>query len=132
MKEKITGNKTTNEEVEFIGGKITIKLKDNERFTIEKLPYLINFKITEKDNKGFIVKYKVNDEETIIYNEKDIKSRSLDTDTIVKFTNISSYELPATGSSGMLILLIMGSLLLVIPVIYISVNILNRKLTVKE
>ena len=129
---RITGNKTTNEEVEFIGGKITIKLKDNERFTIEKLPYLINFKITEKDNKGFIVKYKVNDEETIIYNEKDIKSRSLDTDTIVKFTNISSYELPATGSSGMLILLIMGSLLLVIPVIYISVNILNRKLTVKE
>lgn len=129
---RITGNKTTNEEVEFIGGKITIKLKDNERFTIEKLPYLINFKITEKDNKGFIVKYKVNDEETIIYNEKDIKSRSLDTDTIVTFTNISSYELPATGSSGMLILLIMGSLLLVIPVIYISVNILNRKLTVKE
>lgn len=129
---RINGNKTTNEEVEFIGGKITIKLKDNERFTIEKLPYLINFKITEKDNKGFIVKYKVNDEETIIYNEKDIKSRSLDTNTTVNFTNISSYELPATGSSGMLILLIMGSLLLVIPVIYISVNILNRKLTVKE
>lgn len=129
---RINENKTTNEEVEFIGGKITIKLKDNERFTIEKLPYLINFKITEKDNKGFIVKYKVNDEETIIYNEKDIKSRSLDTNTTVNFTNISSYELPATGSSGMLILLIMGSLLLVIPVIYISVNILNRKLTVKE
>lgn len=129
---RINGNKTTNEEVEFIDGKITIKLKDNERFTIEKLPYLINFKITEKDNKGFIVKYKVNDEETIIYNEKDIKSRSLDTNTTVNFTNISSYELPATGSSGMLILLIMGSLLLVIPVIYISVNILNRKLTVKE
>ena len=113
-------------------GKITIKLKDNEGFTIEKLPYLIDFKITEKDNKGFIVKYKVNDEETIIYNEKDIKSRSLDTNTIVKFTNISGYELPATGSSSMLILLIMGSLLLVIPVIYISVNILNRKLTIKE
>ncbi len=129
---RITGNKTTNEEVEFMDGKITIKLKDNEGFTIEKLPYLIDFKITEKDNKGFIVKYKVNDEETIIYNEKDIKSRSLDTNTIVKFTNISGYELPATGSSGMLILLIMGSLLLVIPVIYISVNILNRKLTVKE
>lgn len=130
---RINGNKTTNEEVEFIDdGKITIKLKDNESFTIEKLPYLINFKITEKDNKGFIVKYKVNDEETIIYNEKDIKSRSLDTNTTVNFTNISSYELPATGSSGMLILLIMGSLLLVIPVIYISVNILNRKLTVKE
>lgn len=129
---RITGNKTTNEEVEFINGKITIKLKDNEGLTIEKLPYLIDFKITEEDNKGFIVKYKVNDEETIIYNEKDIKSRSLDTNTIVKFTNISSYELPATGSSGMLILLIMGSLLLVIPVIYISVNILNRKLTVKE
>ena len=129
---RITGNKTTNEEVEFIDGKITIKLKDNEGFTIEKLPYLINFKITEKNNKGFIVKYKVNDEEAIIYNEKDIKSRSLDTDTIVKFTNISGYELPTTGSSGMLILLIMGSLLLVIPVIYISVNILNRKLTVKE
>ena len=129
---RITGNKTTNEEVEFMDGKITIKLKDNEGFTIEKLPYLIDFKITEKDNKGFIVKYKVNDEETIIYNEKDIKSRSLDTNTIVKFTNISGYELPATGSSSMLILLIMGSLLLVIPVIYISVNILNRKLTIKE
>ena len=50
----------------------------------------------------------------------------------IKFTNVSGYELPATGSSGMLILIIIGSLLLVVPIIYISVNVLNKKLTMKH
>jgi len=35
--------------------------------------------------------------------------------------------MPATGSSGMLILIIMGSLLSAIPVIYISISVLKKK-----
>ena len=38
----------------------------------------------------------------------------------VKFINIGGYLLPATGSSGMLILIIIGSLLLIGPIIYIG------------
>ena len=38
----------------------------------------------------------------------------------IEFINVAGYLLPATGSSGMLILLIIGSLLLIVPVIYIG------------
>ena len=68
----------------------------------------------------------------VIINSKNIKFYTLDKDSKIKFTNISGYELPATGSSGMLILLIIGSLLLVVPIIYISVNVLNKKMTMKH
>jgi len=34
--------------------------------------------------------------------------------------------MPGTGSSGMLILAIIGTLLLLIPILYISVNILKK------
>ena len=43
-------------------------------------------------------------------------------------TCIASYELPEAGSSGMLILIVIGSLLLVSPVIYIGYNFYKRKM----
>ena len=127
-----SGNTETTEKITFSNGKATIELKDKEQITIKDLPYRISYKIRETNNDGFIVKYQVNDEAINIYNSENIKSYTLDKDSKVKFTNISGYELPATGSSGMLILLIIGSLLLVVPIIYISVNVLNKKLTMKH
>ena len=44
----------------------------------------------------------------------------------IKFINSSGYVMPGTGSSGMLILAIIGTLLLLIPILYISVNILKK------
>ena len=38
----------------------------------------------------------------------------------VKFINYAEYEMPDTGSSSMLIIVIIGMLLLAIPVIYIG------------
>lgn len=126
------GNTEATEKITFSNGKATIELKDKEQITIKDLPYGISYKIRETNNDGFIVKYQINDGAINIYNGKNIKSYTLDKYSKIKFTNISGYELPATGSSGMLILLIIGSLLLVVPVIYISVNVLNKKLTMKH
>ena len=126
------GNTEATEKITFSNGKATIELKDKEQITIKDLPYGISYKIRETNNDGFIVKYQINDGTINIYNSKNIKSYTLDKDSKIKFTNISGYVLPATGSSGMLILLIIGSLLLVVPIIYISVNVLNKKLTMKH
>ena len=109
-----------------------IKLKDKEQITIKDLPYSTTYIVKELDTDGFIVKYQINGGVIEIYDAKKQKSYTLNDNMEIKFTNVSGYELPATGSSGMLILIIMGSLLLAVPVIYISINVLNKKLTMKH
>ena len=113
------------EEVEFINGKLEISLKDKDKITINNLPYGMKFTIKELDSEGFIVKYKINSSKVIYSNSTE--EISLDDDVNILFTNISGYQLPATGSAGMLILLIIGSLLMVTPVIYIIKNALEEK-----
>lgn len=113
------------EEVEFINGKLEISLKDKDKITINNLPYGMKFTIKELDSEGFIVKYKINSSKVIYSNSTEVIT--LDDDVDILFTNISGYQLPATGSAGMLILLIMGSLLMVTPVIYIIKNALEEK-----
>lgn len=113
------------EEVEFINGKLEISLKDKDKITINNLPYGMKFTIKELDSEGFIVKYKINSSKVIYSNSTE--EITLDDDVNILFTNISGYQLPATGSAGMLILLIMGSLLMVTPVIYIIKNALEEK-----
>ena len=125
-------NKESTENVTFSNGKATIKLKDKEQITIKDLPYSTTYIVKELDTDGFIVKYQVNGGVIEIYDAKKQKSYTLNDNMEIKFTNVSGYELPATGSSGMLILIIIGSLLLVVPIIYISVNVLNKKLTMKH
>ena len=125
-------NKQTTEKITFSNGKATIKLKDKEQITINDLPYSTTYIVKELDTDGFIVKYQVNGGVIEIYDAKKQKSYTLNDNMEIKFTNVSGYELPATGSSGMLILIIMGSLLLAVPVIYISINVLNKKLTMKH
>ena len=125
-------NKQTTENITFSNGKATIKLKDKEQITINDLPYSTTYIVKELDTDGFIVKYQVNGGVIEIYDAKKQKSYTLNDNMEIKFTNVSGYELPATGSSGMLILIIIGSLLLVVPIIYISVNVLNKKMTMKH
>ncbi len=125
-------NKESTENVTFSNGKATIKLKDKEQITIKDLPYGITYVVKELDTNGFIVKYQVNGGVIKIYDAEKQESYTLKDSMEIKFTNVSGYELPATGSSGMLILLIIGSLLLVVPIIYISVNVLNKRLTMKH
>ena len=125
-------NKQTTEKITFSNGKATIKLKDKEQITIKDLPYGITYVVKELDTNGFIVKYQVNGGVIKIYDAEKQESYTLKDSMEIKFTNVSGYELPATGSSGMLVLIIMGSLLLAVPVIYISINVLNKKLTMKH
>lgn len=113
------------EKVEFIDGKLEISLKDKDEITIKGLPYGMKFTIKELDSEGFIVKYKINSSKVIYSNSTE--EITLDDDVNILFTNISGYQLPATGSAGMLILLIIGSLLMVTPVIYIIKNALEEK-----
>lgn len=120
---KINDNKTT-ENVTFIDGILNFKLKHNESLEINNLPYKLNYSIKEINNDGFTVNYKINNSEINKYNSsiEDI----LNIDKNIHFINQSGYIMPETGSSGMLILAIIGTLLLLIPILYISVNTLKK------
>ena len=113
--------------IKFENGKATFLLKHNEEIEIKDLPYDIKYKIKEINSEGFVVKYQVNDGEIKLFDINNINENILGEDTNIKFINSSGYEMPATGSSGMLILIIMGSLLSAIPVIYISISVLKKK-----
>lgn len=118
--------KDTNEEITFVDGIATFKLKHNESITIKDLPIKINFNIKELNIDGFTVKYQVNDGDIKKFNDKELENNILEDNMKIKFINSSGYVMPGTGSSGMLILAIIGTLLLLIPILYISVNILKK------
>lgn len=114
-------------EIEFIDGKITFTLKNNEKIIIKDLPLSINYTIKELDTNGFVVKYKVNDNDTKVYDENTLETINLNDNTNILFINASGYELPETGSSSTLILIIIGYLLLIGPIIYIGYDIYKKK-----
>lgn len=116
-------NNTVNDTITFTDdGKATFTLKHNEAIMILDLPYKIEFTIKENNNEGFVVKYQINDGIIQFYKDKDLNKNNLEADMTITFINASGYELPATGSSGMLILTIIGSLLVIMPILYISIN----------
>ena len=112
-------------EIEFIDGKTTFTLKSNEKIIIKDLPLSINYNIKELNTDGFVVKYQVNDGEVKIYDENKIIN--LNDNSNILFINASGYELPETGSSSTLILIIIGYLLLIGPIIYIGYDIYKKK-----
>lgn len=118
----LLNNKET--KITFTNGIAEVKLKNKDKLVINGLPYSMKYTVSEINSDGFIVKYKINDE-TYVYNSTTLEN-VLSKDTIIKYTNISSYELPKTGSSAGLIMMIIGSLLLVVPVIYIGKNTLRK------
>ena len=116
-------NETVNDTITFTDdGKATFTLKHNETIQILDLPYKIEFTIKENNNEGFVVKYQINNGIIQFYKDKDLNKNNLENDMTITFINASGYELPATGSSGMLILTIIGSLLVIMPILYISIN----------
>lgn len=123
---RTTNGRDTNEEITFVDGVATFKLKHNESITIKDLPIKINFNIKELNIDGFNVKYQVNDGDIKKFNDKELENNTLEDNMKIKFINSSGYVMPGTGSSGMLILAIIGTLLLLIPILYISVNILKK------
>lgn len=123
---RTTNERDTNEEITFVDGVATFKIKHNESITIKNLPIKINFNIKELNIDGFNVKYQVNDGNIRKFNDKELENNTLEDNMKIKFINSSGYVMPGTGSSGMLILAIIGTLLLLIPILYISVNILKK------
>ena len=115
-------NDTVNDTITFTDGKATFTLKNDDKIKILELPYKIEFTIKENNNEGFVVKYQINDGIIQFYKDKDLNKNNLENNMKITFINASGYELPATGSSGMLILTIIGSLLVIMPVLYISIN----------
>ena len=104
-------------------GKISFELANNERIKILDLPIDTIYEIEEINTEGYVVKTEINGNITI---GNKVNITQSDTNK-VKFINITSYELPATGSSRMLILIIIGSLLLGLPIIYIGYIFYKKK-----
>lgn len=104
-------------------GKIKFELANNENIKIIDLPIDTIYEIEEINHDGYVVKTEINGNITI---GNKVNITQGDTNK-VKFINITSYELPATGSSKMLILIIIGSLLLGLPIIYIGYMFYKRK-----
>ena len=126
---KLTGNynyKINNDEIKVINiGTDIIELNNNDTMIIYDLPVGTTYKITETTFEGYEVQYELNSNNRqngniVICNNENSCRLEEGSVNKVKFINIGGYLLPATGSSGMLILLIIGSLLLIGPIIYIG------------
>ena len=102
-----------------------IKLGNNNRLVIYGLPVGAEYKVTEITTNGYQVKYQVNSNEiasgsiAICNSGTACRLEEGNTNT-VKIIYYAEYELPDTGGCSMLIMVIIGTLLLVIPVIYIG------------
>lgn len=110
------------EEKEININKDNIKLKNNEEIVIFGLPISSTYSIEEINTDGYYVEYKVNDSvvNKNTFNCNTESDCNLSTINNIVYTNHANYILPKTGKSTTLILIIIGSLLLIGPVIYIS------------
>lgn len=109
-------------EIDLTKGKF--KLKDGEYIIIYGLPIGSKYTVKELTTNGYTVKHGINTEErttgaTATCSSTDCDINNGGTQT-VNFYNIAGYILPATGDSGMLILIIIASLLLIAPIIDIG------------
>lgn len=123
-------NVTTSKECNITfneNGIASISLLHNEYISIYGLPYHSSYKVTELTTDGYIVENQVNSGNINMGSEVNgTLVDDTDIDNTVKFINSSGYQLPDTGSSGMLILIIIGALLFGIPVIYIGYAFFKR------
>lgn len=102
-----------------------IRLGNNNKLIIYDLPVGAIYKISEITTNGYQVKYQVNSNDIAIGSiaicNSDNSCRLEEGSTnLVKIINYAEYELPDTGSWSMLIIVIIGTLLLVVPIIYIG------------
>ncbi|MGN1371688.1 MAG: SpaA isopeptide-forming pilin-related protein [Candidatus Coprovivens sp.] len=110
----------------------TFKLKDGDYIIIKGLPITSQYEVKELTTNGYVVKNKINSGDRVTSalancNDPSCSIKNGSTQEVT-FYNIAGYILPATGKSGMLILLIIASLLLIVPVINIGYMLYkNRK-----
>lgn len=113
-------------------GAATISLKHNQSAIISGLPVNTTYNITELNAEGFDVFYELNGGTTYIGKKATCDASNecklLDTsENTVKFINKGLYILPETGSSLELIMIIIGSLLSVTPIVYISYSFYKKR-----
>ena len=111
-----------------------IELKNNDSIIIYDLPVSTTYKITETTTEGYFVEYKINSQDTkigevAICNQENNCNIQEGTNK-VEFINTTGYLLPDTGSSGMLILIIIGILLFGTPVIYIGYTFYKKEIRI--
>lgn len=125
----ITGNDEQKGKINLNEG--IIYLKNNETIKISGLPVNATYTITEKTTDGYEVSYELNSNKAELGNivtcDSSNKCALNEDGNTVKFINKAGYLLPATGSSAMLIMIIIGSILLIIPIIYIGYSFYKKK-----
>lgn len=116
--------KVSEKTMEFVNGVATISLKDGEKVEFINIPRNTKFSIEEKTRDGYKTQVCINDNNC----ENKYKYENSLTDNInIKFVNTGSeYELPETGSSGGLILIITGLTFTGGAVIYILIDLLRK------
>lgn len=124
--------KTDSGTIEFKNGKSSVVLSHNESITIYGIPNGAVFRVTETNPDGYVTLYKVNASTfnkgnsvtnvTLSNIETSVSQNNpfgISYDTLVTFKNVQGYELPKTGSSGMLILTFVGTLFMSISLMYL-------------
>lgn len=115
------GTETT---LKFVNGVATINLKHGEKVEFINIPRNTKFIVEEKTRDGYKTQVCINDNNC--KNEYKYEG-SLTDDINIKFVNTGSeYELPETGSSGGLILIITGLTFTGGAVIYILIDLLRK------
>lgn len=126
-KYKLTdGTETTDTEttLKFVNGVATIGLKDGEKVEFINIPRNTWFSIEETTRDGYKTQVCTNDNNC---ENKYKYANSLSDNINIKFVNTGSeYELPETGSSGGLILIITGLTFTGGAVIYILIDLLRK------
>lgn len=125
-------NKTDEGTIEFVDGKATLELGASDSMIIYDLPVGTTYKLKETTTDGYKVQYEVNSTgektgTTATCQTSNSCRLEKGSNNLVEFINTAAYILPATGSSGMLIVIIIGALLLIVPVIYIGYSIYQGK-----
>ena len=115
-------NNVSEKILEFVDGKATISLKGNEKAEFVNIPRDSKFDLEELNMNGYKTEVCVNDKCDSNYKYSGTLTKDID----IVFVNIGDYELPETGSSWGLILIITGITFTGGAVIYILKNLLRK------
>ncbi len=115
-------NNASEKTLEFVDGKATISLKGNEKAEFVNIPRESKFDLEELNKDGYKTEVCVNDKCDSNYKYSGTLTKDID----IVFVNIGDYELPETGSSWGLILIITGITFTGGAVIYILKNLLRK------
>ncbi len=115
-------NNVSEKILEFVDGKATISLKGNEKAEFVNIQRDSKFDLEELNMNGYKTEVCVNDKCDSNYKYSGTLTKDID----IVFVNIGDYELPETGSSWGLILIITGITFTGGAVIYILKNLLRK------